>query len=362
MAESKTRQEGQESLDQQQPGTDGLQSDSHPIGIDVGSCKIVVCRKRGDELVARTQLNAFFELPFQRFTQELLDQNQVSYFLENGSVVIIGDEAEKFALIMNAETRRPMKEGLLNPVEPLARQVIQQILELLLDPAADLGQMVCLNTPCVPAAMEPRLIYHEAILKDILMGMGYRVKMVHEGLATVLAALEETQFNGIGISFGAGMCNGCLSYLSIPVVTFGCPKGGDFVDHAAASVMDMTLAEVRRFKENELHLDRVATDRVESALQVFYDELIRSVLDEFARALKGSHNLPQVNRPLDLVLGGGSVLPGGFLERFRRIFMEYNWKVPIGDIRLVDEPLTATARGAYLAAFAEESSEGAKDR
>ena len=87
MAESKTRQEEQESLDQQQSVGEGLQGESLPIGIDVGSCKIVVCCKRGDEPVARTQLNAFFELPYQRFTQELLDKNQVSYFLENGSVV-----------------------------------------------------------------------------------------------------------------------------------------------------------------------------------------------------------------------------------------------------------------------------------
>lgn len=186
------------------------------------------------------------------------------------------------------------------------------------------------------------------------MAMGYRVKVVNEGLATVYAALEATQFNGIGISFGAGMCNGCLSYLSIPVLTFGYLKGGDYIDQSVASVMDMLPSEVRVVKEAELDLSRSPANRVESALQVFHDELMRSALAALKDAVRASNNLPQIHRPMPMVLGGGTVLPKGFLDRFKKILSEFNFPIAISEVRLVDDPLTATARGAHLAAVAEE--------
>lgn len=325
-----------------------------PVGVDVGSYHIVVCHRQGGQLITRSQLNAFFELPHRKFTQGILDKNRISYVHDNGSLVIIGDEAEKFALIMNAETRRPMLDGLINPKEPKALWAVRKIAEHLIGPPESLGETLCLALPAVAPGLEPRSVYQEAVLKDLFMSMGYRVRLVNEGHATVLACLEESQLNGIGISLGAGMCNGCLSYLSVPVLTFGYHRGGDYIDQATAAVTEMSPSEIRLAKETELDLSRSPGNRVENALQIFHDELIRGILNRLQEAIEASTNLPRIHQSMPLVLGGGTVMPRGFLERFRKIFSEFSFSIPISEVMLAAEPLTATARGAYLAAIAEE--------
>ena len=48
--------------------------------------------------------------------------------------------------------------------------------------------------------------------------------------------MEDDSFTGMGISAGGGMCNVCLAYLSVPLVSFSINKGGDYIDDATASV------------------------------------------------------------------------------------------------------------------------------
>jgi len=214
---------------------------------------------------------------------------------------------------------------------------------------------LCLSVPAVAPEQEARLLHHQAVLQDMFMSLGYRVRLVNEGHATVLAALADNQFNGIGISLGAGMCNGCLSYFSVPVLTFSYGKGGDFIDRSASEVTEMSVSEVRIIKETELDLGRGPANRVEHALQIFHDHLIRGVLQRLQQAIEGTTNLPKIHQPLPLVLGGGTVMPAGFLDRFRKIFKEFRFALPISEVVLTEDPLTATARGACLAAAAEEA-------
>jgi hypothetical protein len=45
-------------------------------------------------------------------------------------------------------------------------------------------------------------------------------------------AVYTHNFSGIGVSCG-GMCNVCLTYLSVPVISFSVPKGDDYIDTSA---------------------------------------------------------------------------------------------------------------------------------
>ena len=326
-----------------------------PLGVDVGTCRIAVSRKVGDEVVTARRLNAFFSVPYLSFTQEVLEKNRVNYFVDGSSLVIIGDEAERFSVVMNSAIRRPMCEGLLNPLETKGQRVIEKLLELLVGQTANLGESVCLNLPAVPQNWGHRLIYHEAILKNFFMSMGYRVKTVNEGLAVVLSELTETNFSGIGISLGGGMCNGCLSYLSLPILTFSIPMGGDYIDDSVATVMNMLPTEVRLIKENELDLSRSPRNQVENALQIFYDQVSHAVLEELHKALLKSNKLPQIRQAVPIVLAGGTVMPKGFLERFERIFAEYSFPIPISGLSMADDPLTAPVRGALITAESKQA-------
>jgi hypothetical protein len=54
-----------------------------------------------------------------------------------------------------------------------------------------------------------------------------------------------------------------------------------------------------------------------------------------------------------MVLSGGSVLAGGFRERFEQALRQNDFPVPVSEVRLAAEPLNSTSRGAVIAALSE---------
>jgi len=323
-----------------------------PLGVDIGSYRIGVSCSAPDGITHHSRLNFFFSIPYSKLTREVLDKKGIDYFVDDDSLVVIGDAADRFSMVMNAQVRRPMRAGLLNPSETKGQRVLQKIVEGLVSPAERPGDLVCINVPSVPEGMEPQLAYHEAILKSIFLPMGFRVKTLNEALAVIFSELEETGFSGISITLGGGLCNGCLAYLSLPIFTFNTSKAGDFIDESAAAVTGMLPSEVRVVKENELDLSRPSRNHVEKALHIYYEQAVASILEELKNSMNRCSRLPRIHQPLPLVLAGGSTLPKGFLEKFLRLFAEYTFPIPLSGVRLAADPLAATANGALKSALA----------
>jgi hypothetical protein len=94
------------------------------------------------------------------------------------------------------------------------------------------GGKLCFTVPAAPLGAEDNLTYHEAMLRQVLSDLGYDTTTINEGLAVVYAEMESTNYTGIGISCGGGLCNVCLSYLTVPILSFSILKAGDFIDSA----------------------------------------------------------------------------------------------------------------------------------
>src|SRR6185295_14406661 len=96
---------------------------------------------------------------------------------------------------------------------------------------------LCFTVPAAPLGAEGSLTYHEATLRQIFTELGFQPVSINEGLAVIYGELESTNYTGIGISCGGGLCNVCLSYLSVPVLSFSTQKAGDFIDSNSAAVV-----------------------------------------------------------------------------------------------------------------------------
>lgn len=323
------------------------------IGLDIGTSKILAVRRSGGVLSAATEVNAFIQLPYSRFTESILLQNKVHYYQENGQFYVYGNHAEKFASLWNAETRRPMSRGVINPHEPSALSLIRVILQGLLKKPKAKEELVSFSVPGAPVEAPSDLIYHEALIKDFLVGLGYKAKSINEGLAVVFSELEKESFTGIGISAGGGMCNVCLAYLSVPVVSFSLAKAGDYIDRSAGSVTGESATRVKVIKEQSLDLSRTARDKIEGALHIYYDDVIRTLVQSLKEALGRASNVPRLDRPVPVVLAGGTARPAGFRERFEKAFRESGFPLEISEVRLSPHPMEATARGALIAAIYE---------
>jgi len=325
-------------------------SKNSAIGLDVGTSRIVAARNAGQDIKYEIQLNAFVTIPYSKMTENMLRKEGVPYTLEPNEIVVHGNESERFADLLDKEIRRPMTRGVLNPDEPDSVRLIREIAAALAGKAAK-GQKLCFTVPSAPLGAEQNLTYHEATIRQIVAELGYEAKSINEGLAVVYGELESSNYTGIGISCGGGLCNVCLSYLSVPAISFSIPKAGDFIDCSAASVTGERVNRVRILKEQSYHINGHFTDTLQQALNVYYDDMIQSLVGGLRNAFQHARNVPKLSKPIPLVLSGGTAMPTGFRDRFEKILRESDFPIELSEIRMATQPLTATAKGALVAAL-----------
>jgi hypothetical protein len=198
------------------------------------------------------------------------------------------------------------------------------------------------------------VVYHESILKMYLASVGYNPISINEGLATVMSELAEDNFTGIGISMGGGMCNICLAYLSVPVITYSIQKGGDYIDQMVGSSVGEPATKIKTIKEGSLSLAKSPKNRVETALHIYYDDLIHSLLHSLQDVLHSSDKIPKIAKPVPIVLAGGTVLPNGFKEHFEKNLKSVSLPIEVSEVRIAEDPLNTTSKGAMVMALSEE--------
>ncbi len=323
------------------------------LGLDVGTSRIVKASGTGKNQT-HSQLNAFLTVPYSKMTEGILKQRKISYIKNNTSLFVYGNDSESFSTVFNIAPRRPMSQGVLNASEVMGQQIIQAVIESVLPPSEN-RDMLCFSVPAGSgsASDDANLVYHEAVLKSFLESRGYQAKAVNEGLAVVYSELQDENFTGIGISCGGGMCNVCVSFLAVPVVSFSISKAGDYIDISAAAATGEPTPQVRAYKEHSLDLSQTPKDKVENALHIYYEDVLRSLIARLSDEFQSSQNIPKVENPLPLVLSGGTSKPKGFLRKFEEMLTASDFPIPVSEVRLAKNPLTATAEGCYVAAMSE---------
>ena len=323
------------------------------IGLDIGTSRIVTARRANDQYQFATQLNAFLTLPYSKITAGVLEKEKIPHQVEGAEMIVYGNESEKFANMLHVETRRPMMRGILNPGETNSLGMIRQIVATLIPAEQRKGGRLCFSLPGAPIGAADDLTYHEATLRQIFTEMGFEVTSINEGLAVVLAELDGDNYTGIGISCGGGMCNVCFAYLSLPVFSFSVPKAGDFIDASAASVVGERATLIRTIKEESFHLNGTFTDKIQQALAVYYDDMIRGMVNALRDTLAQTKNVPRLGRPVPVVISGGSAMPAGFRERVQKFLAESPLPIAISEVRMAADPLHSTAKGALVSALAD---------
>src|SRR5437764_10990312 len=164
------------------------QENAMPLGLDVGTSRIVAARCRDKKYHYESQLNAFITLPYSKLTESLLTREGVFHEVVGDEIVVAGNDAQKFAEVFHVETRRPMFRGVLNPQEPHSLAVMKRIITRLLGAAGD-GRKICFSVPAPVNQGDEAIAYHEASIRLILTDLGYEARPIGEGLAVVFGEL-----------------------------------------------------------------------------------------------------------------------------------------------------------------------------
>jgi hypothetical protein len=329
-------------------------------GLDIGTAFVYCAEKRGSQVAFRTQRNAFFDIKYSEFTRGILEKSGVKYVQSKDKLYVVGDDAIKFANVFAASTRRPMKNGVLSPEEPEALPIVELIIKSVLGSASEKDELCYYSTPGIPVDANFDTIYHQNIIKGFLEKRGYRPKPINEGLAIVFSELVEDNFTGMGISFGGGMANICLAIMAVPVFSFSVARAGDWIDEQVGKVTNEPVSKITTFKETSLNLKKPESQmtRIEQALSIYYYHLIEYVLDEIKKEIANSPRIPKFEKPIPIVISGGTASPPGFLERFKGILERSDFPVEVREARLAPHPLYTTAKGALIAAIADREGQG----
>jgi hypothetical protein len=329
-------------------------------GIDIGTMNIVSAKQEGSDTLFVQQRNSFVEIDYSDMAEQMLSRSDVLHIRKGDQVYVVGDDALNFANIFNQETRRPMKQGILSSEEQSAIPMIKLIIEQVLGEPEPAGERVYYSTPADPIDSDLSTLYHQKTLESFLSDMGYDPEPINEGMAVIYSELADSNFTGLGISFGAGMTNVCLSYYAVPVMTFSVARGGDWVDSQTATATGETVDKVTSIKEDEFRLD-FTTDAggVEGALSIYYDNLLDYVISKISEEV----NEEDVEEGLDVpvVVTGGTASPTGFEGLFEERFEQADIPFNISSVSKVDDPLYSVGRGALVAARSEEGQQAESD-
>ncbi|MBU3965603.1 hypothetical protein KKG29_01545 [Patescibacteria group bacterium] len=324
-------------------------------GLDVGTAFIYGAQKMGSQVNFTTQRNAFFDIERSEFTEDILKGSNVKYVLGEDKIYVVGDDAIKLANVFGRNTRRPMRNGVISPEENEALPLIEMTIRSVLGAPFEKDELCYYSVPALPVDADFDIIYHQNIVKSILEKCGYRAKPINEGLAVIFSELAEDNFTGMGISFGGGMVNVCLAVMSIPVFSFSVARAGDWIDAQVARVTNESLSKVATFKETSFNLKKPenAMTKTEQALLIYHNSLIEYVLAEIKKEVTKGSRIPKFEKPIPIVIAGGTAKPPGFLEKFKETLKKNSFPLATREARLASHPLYAVAKGTLIAAIAD---------
>ena len=160
-------------------------SKSGAVGLDIGTSRIVLADGPSPK-DTQSQLNAFVTVPYSKMAEDVLQQKQMVYDRNGKDLYVYGNDSDFFASFMNTVPRRPMSHGVLNAQEKMSQHILRDIVQKII-PRSRKGEVLCFGVPGQGEGAKSNLVYHEAILKNLLQQFGYTAKGVNEGLAVVLS-------------------------------------------------------------------------------------------------------------------------------------------------------------------------------
>lgn len=328
------------------------------IGYDVGTFNLVTCKRndKGD-LVLKRKVNAFIELSLEHEGSfNMLHKAGVPLIRRDDAKIAyaVGEKALNFAYSMpGIEIRRPMKDGCVNPGEKEAYEILKTMIHSHLDNVTNDREILYYTVPANAINVQTDADFHQKIIEGILKayrsetGLQVTPRALNEGLALVYAELEQKNWTGIGISFGAGMVNISAAVFSKPIFNFAIVNSGDWIDQQAAQALGESVAFVNREKM-KIDLSKPATNMVERAISTQYRIMIEKTVAEIKRGML--QNAGSFRDPVDIVVAGGTSSPTGFEQMFQEVVNLAGLPVPINSIVKPEDPLYAVARGCLVAA------------
>ena len=337
-----------------------VQKKKDPIiasGLDCGTMNLCFSRSDKDDITITR--NMFLKLDSDEISKS--DLRDISFVEMDGNVYIIGEDSFRMANIFNKKVSRPMEKGMISPKEIDAIDVLTIIVKNLFGDIKDKEIYCSYSVPAEAIDLERSVTYHEKVFSRILGNIGVNHKSINESMAIVFAECEKENYTGIGISFGAGMCNVACSYKGVEVFKFATTRSGDWIDMNVAQSLNLTQNRVTNIKEKYLDLSKdfmenpnKKTRRTLEALHYYYFAMIGYTIKNIIKQFEQKFDL-ELDEELPIIVSGGTSLAGGFLQLFKDSIGEFGLPFEVSEIRQPKNPLTCVSQGLLVKTLADLS-------
>lgn len=328
-------------------------------GLDVGTSFIVQATDGVNDTVEYKDFrDAFYVIkPTTPVATKMIEKGlQGKVFVKDadGSFIILGQDAIEKAVERNDSAKRPMYRGVVSPKEKEAKRVLAFILKEVVGRASEQDEKLIFCVPAQPVDQEDDdfdVGYHEDVVKTVLAEQGYAARAINEAEALCYSELENDDYTGICLSWGAGMVNVCVMLNGEPTVLFSTTKSGDWIDRMTAVATNEPDSVVQAEKEHgTFTIGEPHDNAILSAVSSYYERLIDYTTKMLRQALVGHKALPKFKEPILIALAGGTTRANGFVEMFTKKLAENEFPLPVKEVRHASDPLHAVARGCLIAA------------
>jgi actin-like ATPase involved in cell morphogenesis len=328
-------------------------------GLDVGTSFIVLSKDKEDGTIEyRDFRDAFYVIkPNTVIAAKMIEkglQGKICVKDKDGSFIILGMDAIEKAVERNDSAKRPMYRGVVSSKEKDARRVLSFILEEVVGVAEQRDEKIVFCVPAQPIDQEDDdfdVGYHEDVVKTVLSDCGYSPRSINEAEALCYSELEDNEYTGLALSWGAGMVNACIMLNGEPVLTFSTTKSGDWIDRMSAVATGETDSVVQAEKEHGIFVvGEDNSNQILAAVASYYERLIDYTTRQLSNTFQGHKSIPKFKDPLTVVVAGGTSKATGFVEMFEKKIRQNGFPLPIKEVRHAKDPLHAVSRGCLIAA------------
>lgn len=326
------------------------------VGLDIGTNMLVAgtMDEEGNP-VFKLQRDAFYRIVpktdvNRNSIKVSLDRRGANYIVdEDGSYIVVGEDALEIAIERNDKAQRPMAKGIISPKEKASLPMLKLIVENLIGKGN--GDDLCIfSVPAKPIDAVFDITYHTEMMGLYIGQMGYQTSPINEAYAIGLSELLDDGLTGICLSYGAGMTNIVVVHEGDPLVEFSVTRAGDFIDQSVGNALDVSPSLVQMEKEAGTDLYN-PNSKIMEAVSVYYTSVINYTLKNISYELKQREKeLPIFRDPVPIVVSGGLAKAKGFDKRVTEVLNNVDFPIKISDVRLASDPLRAVANGCLLAA------------
>lgn len=324
------------------------------VGLDCGTGFAVSSFYSDNGIIFKSQRNAFLDLENNAITKNMLSRLNANFAesSDKKSIYVLGDEALHVANFFNKESRRPFSKGVLSSRETEALSIVKIILKGLVGDPIEENEKLYFSIPADPIDADFNNVYHGNVLKSFLKSFGYDAEALNEAFAIVWSELEEEQYTGLALSFGAGSINLALSLFGVSDsrYQFCLARSGDWIDENAAQAIGTKASKITMIKEAGVDLLN-PKNREETAIKIYYENLINYTCNAIEKKFATMSEVPNFPEPITVVVSGGTSKIGNFDKLFAQEIKTKKLPFEIKQVKKASDPLNAVAKGCLLNAL-----------